>query len=157
MSTHDLSGFRSTEPELDDWLRRRAIANEIAGASRTYVVCDENVVVGYYAIANGSIEASAAPGRVRRNMPSPIPVMVLARLAVDQRWEGRGIGLGLVKDCLARTLNAAEIAGIRALVVHAKNDQAKAFYMNKCGFIEAPSGPLDLIITLAEARIAFGL
>src|SRR5216684_3961890 len=104
---HDLSRFQCGEPALDGWLRRRALQNEESGASRTYVVCKENRVVGYYALAVGAVTHEDASGRVRRNMPDPVPVMVLGRLAVDQTARGRDIGRGLLRDAILRTLQAA--------------------------------------------------
>jgi GNAT superfamily N-acetyltransferase len=150
---HDIAAFDSGVPELDEWLKRRALDNEDARASRTYVVTAGRRVVGYYALANGAVMTSKAPGRVRRNMPDPIPVMVIGRLAVDRAWHGRGIGQGLLKDAVLRTMQAAEIAGIRAIVVHAISEDAKRFYARH-GFVESPVAPLTLMITLADAQRA---
>ena len=147
---HDFSGFDSGEPVLDDWLRRRAVPNEAAGASRTYVVCAGNVVAGYYSLAVGAVAHAGSPGRVRRNMPDPIPVMVLGRLAVDRSFQGQGIGAGLLRDAILRTVQAAEIAGIRALLVHAISESAKRFYQGY-GFISSPLDPMTVMITLGEA------
>ena len=140
-------------PALDDWLRKRALANEASGASRTYVVCDAGRVVGYYALASGGVTLSAAPGRVRRNMPDPLPVMILARLAVDRSWQGRSLGRSLLRDAVLRTLQAAEIAGIRAILVHAISEEAKRFY-ERCGFAASPVDPMTLMVTIADAREA---
>jgi GNAT superfamily N-acetyltransferase len=151
---HDLSSFRSGVAVLDDWLKRRALPNDEAGASRTYVVCAGNArVVGYYALANGSVTAAAATGRTRRNMPDPIPVMVLGRLAVDESFQGRGIGRGLLRDAILRTFQAAEIGGIRAMLVHAISEDAKRFY-ESCGFSPSPLDPMTLMITMADAEKA---
>jgi GNAT superfamily N-acetyltransferase len=151
---HDLYSFRSGIGVLDDWLRRRALLNEQTGASRTYVVCAENKrVVGYYALANGSVAASAATGRTRRNMPDPVPVMVLGRLAVDETYQGRGMGRGLLRDAILRTVQAAEIGGIRAMLVHAISEDAKRFY-EACGFGVSPLDPMTLMITMADAERA---
>jgi GNAT superfamily N-acetyltransferase len=147
---HDLSQFRCGEPELDDWLRRRAPLNEESGASRTYVICIGRQVVGYYALAAGAAAHRGAPGRVRRNMPDPIPVMVIGRLAVDLRFQGRGIGSALLKEAVLRTVHAAEIAGIRAILVHAINESAKRFY-EKLGFVASPTNPMTLMITVRAA------
>jgi GNAT superfamily N-acetyltransferase len=138
---------------LDEWLRKRALANDQSGASRTYVVTAGGHVVAYYALAVGAVELAAAPGRVRRNMPEPIPVMILARLAVDRRHQGHGIGRGLVRDALLRTLRAAEIAGIRALLVHALDEDAARFY-ERCGFARSPVSRLTLMVTLQDAAAA---
>jgi GNAT superfamily N-acetyltransferase len=152
-SDHDLSQFQCGEPALDDWLRRRALQNEASGASRTYVVCIEKRVMGYYALAVGAIAHADAPGRVRRNMPDPVPVMVIGRLASDQSVRGQGIGPALLRDAILRTLQAAEIAGIRAILVHAISERAKRFY-EKWGFIPSPVDSLTLMITATEARKA---
>jgi GNAT superfamily N-acetyltransferase len=151
---HDLSEFESGEPALDEWLRRRALPNEESGASRTYVVCTGHQVVGYYALAVGAVAHVEAPGRVRRNMPDPVPVIIIGRLAVHQDFQGRKIGPGLLRDAVLRTLQAAEIAGIRAILVHAMSEQARQFY-EKCGFIPSPIDSMTLMITVAEAVKAF--
>jgi ribosomal protein S18 acetylase RimI-like enzyme len=149
-SAHDLTDFQCGEPELDGWLKRRAIQNEETGASRTYVVCAGRQVVGYYALAAGAAAHANAPGRVRRNMPNPVPVMVIGRLAIDVRFQGRGIGSALLRDAVLRTMQAAEIAGIRAILVHAISENAKRFY-EKSGFVASPVDPMTLMITVAEA------
>jgi|SRR5882724_5242791 GNAT superfamily N-acetyltransferase len=152
-SDHDLSQFQSGEPSLDDWLGKRAVRNEETGASRTYVVCMGKRVVGYYALAVGAVAHVDAPGRVRRNMPDPVPVMVIGRLAIDQAVQGQGIGPALLRDAVLRTLQASDIAGIRAILVHAISERAKRFY-EKWGFISSPVEPMTLMITVAEARNA---
>lgn len=152
-SDHDLTHFQCGEPTLDDWLRRRALQNEESGASRTYVACMGQRVVGYYALAAGAVAHLDAPGRVRRNMPDPVPVMVIGRLAVDQAVQGQAVGPALLRDAVLRTLQAAEIAGIRAILVHAISERAKRFY-EKWGFIASPVEPMTLMITVAEAQKA---
>lgn len=152
-SEHDLSQFHSGEPTLDDWLRRRARQNEESGASRTYVACMGKRVVGYYALAVGAVAHAGAPGRVRRNMPDPVPVMVIGRLAVDQAVQGQAIGPALLRDAVLRTLQAGEIAGIRAILVHAISERAKGFY-ERWGFTSSPLEPMTLMITVIEARKA---
>jgi GNAT superfamily N-acetyltransferase len=148
---HDLSAFDCGEPALDEWLRRRALQNEESGASRTYVICaGQRRVVGYYALAVGAVAHAGAPGRIRRNMPDPVPVMVLGRLAIDQTWQGRGLGPALPRDAVLRTLQAAGIAGIRAILVHAISDRARRFY-ESCGFVASPVDPMTLMVTVAEA------
>ena len=149
-ATHKLSDFDSGESVLDDWLRRRALHNEKSGASRTYVVCMGKTVVGYYTLAVGAVAHAEAPGRVRRNMPDPLPVMVLGRLAVDKSLQRRGIGKGLLRDAVLRTVQASEIAGIRAILVHAISEPAKRFYEG-CGFMVSPIDPLTVVLTVAEA------
>ena len=150
---HDLSQFQCGEPALDDWLKKRALQNEESGGSRTYVVCAGGRVVAYYALAVGAVAHVDAPGRVRRNMPDPVPVMVIGRLAIDQSMQCLGIGPALLRDAILRTLQAAEIAGIRAILVHAISERAKRFY-EKWGFVSSPVEPLTLMITVAEARKA---
>jgi len=150
---HDLSQFQCGEPNLDDWLKRRAFQNEETGASRTYVILSGQQVAGYYALAAGAAAHANAPGRVRRNMPNPVPVMVIGRLAIDLRYQGRGIGSALLKDAVLRTAQAAEIAGIRAVLVHAISESAKRFYEKK-GFTSSPVDPMTLMITLTDAANA---
>jgi GNAT superfamily N-acetyltransferase len=150
---HNLSTFHCGEPTLDDWLRRRALQNEESGASRTYVVCLGEQVVGYYALAAGAIAHAEVPGRIRRNMPDPVPVMVLGRLAVDLTLQGREVGRALLRDAVLRTLQAAEIAGIRAILVHAISERAKQFYL-KAGFLESLLDPMTLVIPLGEVEKA---
>jgi len=152
---HDLSPFDSGEPVLDDWLRRRALQNEESGASRTYVVCAGKKVVGYYSLAVGAVAHAEAPGRVRRNMPDPVPAMILGRLAIDKGYQGTGIGTGLLRDAVLRTIQAADIAGIRVILVHAISADAKRFY-EKYGFIASPVDPMTVMITVAEAVRVLG-
>jgi len=151
---HDLLKFECGEPTLDDWLRRRALSNEESGASRTYLVCVGEQVVGYYALAVGAVTHAEAPGRVRRNMPDPVPVMIIGRLAVPKDFQGRKIGPALLRDAVLRTLQAAEIAGVRAILVHAISERARQFYED-CGFTPSPMDPMTLMITVAEAGKAF--
>jgi len=155
-SVHNVSGFDSGEPALDDWLRRRAVQNEASGASRTYVVCVGRKLVGYYTLAAGAVAHAEAPGRLRRNMPDPVPVMVLGRLAVDRTIHGQGVGTGLLRDAVLRTVQAAEIVGIRAILVHAISEAARRFY-EKYGFVASPLDPLTVMITVEEAVRTIGL
>jgi GNAT superfamily N-acetyltransferase len=155
-SSHQLENFDSGNHQLDDWLKRRAMKNESDRASRTYVLCIDQEVVAYYCLANGAVIQSTATGRVRRNMPDPIPVMVVGRLAVDRRWQGRGIGKALLRDAVFRTCQAAEIAGIRAILVHAISEEAKQFY-EKCGFGASASEPMTLMIKIDDAKDSLGL
>jgi GNAT superfamily N-acetyltransferase len=145
---HDTDYFRCRHEALNQWLRKPALANAIGGATRTYVVCAEDGrVVGYYALAAGSLAIAAAPPRARRNMPDPLPVVVLGRLAVDERWSRRGIGNGLLKDAVLRSLQAAQIIGACGLICHAIDDEAKHFYV-KHGFAESPIEPLTMVLGL---------
>jgi GNAT superfamily N-acetyltransferase len=153
---HDISGFDCGHTSLNEWLRKRAIKNEKNGASRTFVVCNGDTVIGYYSLAAGAVTREEASGNVRRNMPDPIPVMILGRLAVDQQWQGQQIGIGLLKDAILRTLAVAEQTGIRALLVHALSEEAKRFYL-QCGFHESPVNDMTLMITLDEAGNAISV
>lgn len=150
---HQLDAFNSGVATLDDWLKRRARANQASRASRTFVVCEDNRVVAYYALASGAVSAAEAPGKFRRNMPNPIPVAVLARLAVDHRYQGRGLGRGLFRDGALRVLNAAEAIGIRGIMVHAISDEARAFYL-ALGFDPSPFEPMTLMVRLSDLASA---
>ncbi|WP_339747649.1 GNAT family N-acetyltransferase [uncultured Maricaulis sp.] len=143
-----VEAFDSGQLALDAWLRQRALKNESTGASRTYVVCEGSQVVGYYSLATGAVTHLAAPGPLHRNMPTPIPVMLLARLAVDRSWQGQGIGRGLLKDAVLRTQRASQIAGIRALLVHAVDDEAAGFY-RRHGFVPSPMDAAVLMLGLS--------
>jgi GNAT superfamily N-acetyltransferase len=148
---HDVTAFDSGEESLDTWLKRRALANQVTGASRTYVVCEEGRVVGYYALATGSISQSQVSGRFRRNMPDPIPMVLLARLAVDRTRQGKGLGRGLFRDAAMRVSQAADLIGILGIYVHAISEAARAFYL-QLGFIESAQVPMTLVITLQDIR-----
>jgi GNAT superfamily N-acetyltransferase len=148
---HEYGEFSCGESSLDEWLARRARANQISGASRTYVVCDGHRVIAYYALASGAITVESAPGRFRRNMPNPIPVVVLGRLAVDRGWHGKGIGRALFRDAAMRVVGAADAIGIRGIVVHAISEEAKKFYL-ALGFDSSPLEPMMLMVTLSDLR-----
>jgi len=152
-AAHDVSAFDSGVPELDIWLKRRALQNEASGASRTYLVSAVGRVIGYYALATGAVAQHRATGKVRRNMPEPIPVMVLGRLAVDRGHQGQGLGAALLKDALLRTLNVASMAGIRAVLLHAISDDARRFY-ERAGFSASPVDPMTMMMTLADVEKA---
>lgn len=151
----DLSNFDSGEPSLDDWLRRRALQNEGSGGLRTYVVCADSGerVVAYYCLAAGAVAHAGALGRVRRNMPDPIPVMVIGRLAVDRKFQVNGLGRAMLRDAILRTIQAAGIVGVRAILVHALSDEARRFY-ERCGFRSSAIDPMTLMITVAEGEKA---
>ena len=145
---HKLDDFCSGVKSLDNWLKFKARKNEKARASRTCVLCTDNHdVIGYYALAAGSIASEMVPGKIRRNMPDPIPVMVLGRLAVDHRHQSNGFGDGLLKDAILRVLQASEIVGIKAIIVHALSERAKQYYIER-SFIESPGNPMTLILPL---------
>jgi GNAT superfamily N-acetyltransferase len=148
---HQVDSFSSGEPSPDDWLKRRALSNPATDASRTYVVCEEKRVIGYYALASGAIALAAVPGKFRRNMPDPIPVVVLARLAIDRTYHGRGLGRGLFRDAARRVAHAADTIGIRGIVVHAISDQARDFYL-ALGFEPCPAEARTLVVTLRDIR-----
>lgn len=155
VGTHILVGFNSGEASLDAWLCNKAMNNE-GYASRTYVVCEKNRVIGYYSLAVGSIVRATAPGFLRRNMPDPLPVMILARLAIDLRFQGRGLGRALIRDALLRTGQAADIAGIRLILVHALNESVARFYRH-CGFVDSPFNPLILMLDIGSIKREGGL
>ena len=149
--THVIEGFTSGVVSLDDWLKRRARTNQRSGASRTYVTCERTQVIGYYSLASGAIRQELATGSFRRNMPDPIPVVILGRLAVDKRYQGQGIGRSLFRDSAYRIAYAADTLGIRGIVVHAVSEEAKAFYLS-LGFIQSPDNPMTLMVSLASIR-----
>ncbi len=150
---HDVTSFQSGEEALDTWLKRRALKNQVSGASRTFVVCEGAQVLGYYALASGAVSVDAAPGRFKRNMPDPIPVVILGRLAVDQSLHGKGLGRALVQDAARRVLHAADTIGIRGMLVHALSEGAKNFY-ERVGFDPSPLNPMVLMVTLADLQAA---
>ena len=145
---HQTDAFNCGETSLDEWLKRRAILNQASGASRTFVVVDDNhTVIGYYALAAGAVHHHDATRSIRQNMPDPLPVMVLARLAVDLRAQGMQLGSGLLRDAVERSLAVAQNAGVRALLVHALHERAKQFYLY-FGFQASPVHPLTLMLRL---------
>ncbi len=152
---HDCSAFDCGEPSLDQWLKTRARRNERSGASRTYVVCEGTRVLGYYCLAAGALTLEEAPKAMRRNMPDPLPVMVLGRLAVDRSCQNIGLGSALLLDATRRTLLAARLSGIVALLVQALSEPARRFYLSR-GFIDSPvkSGLLCLVVATAERGLA---
>ncbi|MEO6064677.1 MAG: GNAT family N-acetyltransferase [Lysobacterales bacterium] len=147
---HKLESFQCRSPELAKWLIDRARNSHRDGASKCFVVCDElQNVIAYYALAAGSVSRAIAPGNIKRNMPDPVPVAVLGRLAVHADWMRQGIGSGLLKDAILRTFQLAGQMGIRALLCHAIDEQAKAFYL-KHGFLESPIDPMTVMLSLAR-------
>jgi GNAT superfamily N-acetyltransferase len=148
--SHQFDSFDCGNSHLNTWLKQRALRNESQGASRTYVLLVDNSVVAYYCLANGAIAQIISTGKVRRNMPDPIPVMIIGRLAVDLGWQNKGLGKALLRDALLRTLQASEIAGIRAILVEAISEEAKQFY-EKCGFTASQLAPMTLMITINDA------
>jgi len=150
-SAHDLTKFMCGVASLDDWLRRRALANQTSGASRTYVVTEGGNVIGYYGLASGALTLNDAPRPIRRNMPDPVPLAILGRLAVDQSWRGKGLGVALLQDAVIRTTQAAGILGIRGLLVHAISEDAKTFYEHH-GFQASPTQPMTLVLSLKKSE-----
>jgi GNAT superfamily N-acetyltransferase len=151
-AVHLLRDFECGEPALDEWLKRRALNNHLSGASRTFVVVDdEQRVRGFYALAAGAVVHQMATPSVRRNMPDPIPVMVLGRLAVDRRSQGMQLGAALLQDAVHRAIAVSQNTGVRALLVHALHEQAKAFYKHY-GFQESPTHPMTLMLRLNSVK-----
>jgi GNAT superfamily N-acetyltransferase len=149
---HRLDDFECGEASLDDWIKRRALANQLSGASRTFVVTDEEGNVrGYYAMAAGAVSHRLATSGVRRNMPDPIPVMVLARLAADRRIQGLHLGAALLQDAVNRAVVVSRNAGVRALLVHALHEKAKQFYEHY-GFRSSPTHPMTLMLRLSSVK-----
>ena len=145
---HQLTHFDCGEPSLDDWLKRRAAKNQANGLSRTYVVCEDEAIIGYYCLAAGAIGHADAPSPMTRNRPDPIPVLVLGRLAIRKEYHLKEIGTALLNDAIRRATQAAEIAGVTALLAHAMSEQARRFYRSR-GFIESPVKPMTLCLMLA--------
>lgn len=149
---HSTARFDCGSAALDGFLAKHALASQASGGARTYVALARGEIVGYYSLAVGAVVHAEAPERLARGLARhPIPVMILARLATARAWQGRGIGAGLLKDALRRTLAAADIAGIRAVVVHAKNDAAREFYAH-FGFQSWPGQPFQLYLLLKDLR-----
>lgn len=153
-----MASFDCGRPALNQFLYRFALINQRAGSAQTYVCCEEGKVVGYYSLTVGSVEPVNAPTRVAKGLARhPLPVMILARLAVDKAYQGKGLGRALLKDVLLRTLQASDIAGIRALLVHAKDDLARKWY-EQWEFESSPTDPLHLYLILKDLKaIVHGL
>lgn len=145
--THDLNDFVCSESVLTVWLVRQARKNDAGGGSRTYVVADGTTVVGYYCLAAGGVAHSLAPGSVRRNMPDPVPAVVLGRLATKTGFEGQGVGSGMLKDAVLRAQQAAKVVGARVLLCKALTDEARTFYVER-GFVVSPADPMLLMLRL---------
>jgi predicted N-acetyltransferase YhbS len=152
---HELDNFNCGEPSLDEWLKKRARANQAGGASRVFVTCERNRVTGYYSLSSSCVTNRVAPGRFRRNMPDPIPAVLLGRLAVDTSWQGKGVGRSLFRDAAMRVSHAADAGGVRGLMVHAISDDARKFYL-ALGFSECPGESMTLVVTLQDIRAALG-
>ena len=149
----DVDEFNCGQPDLDDWLKRFALINQRADMTTVFVTLSEGKVVGYYALATGGVERANAPGRITRGVPAhPIPVILLARLAVDLSAQKSGLGRALVRDALIRVAAAAEEVGIRALLIHAKDESAREFYMKCAEFEPSPTDPLHLFLLMKDLR-----
>jgi GNAT superfamily N-acetyltransferase len=146
---HVVSQFCCGVESMDSWLRQRAMKNQLTGASRTFVCCDEARVLAYYSLASSAVAPNSAAGRFRRNMPDPIPVVILGRLAVDKSLHGKGIGRALVRDAGLRVIQTAETIGIRGMLVHALSEEARDFYL-RVGFEPSPVEPMTLMITTGD-------
>lgn len=156
-ASHEVDAFDCGKEPLNRFVQRHALVNQKAGSAQTWVVCrGEQRVVGYYSLAVGAVEHAGAPGRVSKGLARhPIPVMLLARLAIDRSEQGKGLGKALLRDALLRTVQAADIAGIRALLVHAKDDEARAWY-ERFDFEPSPSDPYHLFLLMKDLRAILG-
>jgi GNAT superfamily N-acetyltransferase len=148
-SEHRLEGFDCGEPALNDWLTRRALGNQTAGTSRTWVVTDESTgqVVAYYASSAASVMRATAPRRIARDQPAELPAILLGRMAVDGRHQGKGLGGAMLKHFMLKAIEVAELIGVRLVLVHAKDEHVKGFYQ-RYGFGESPIDPLTLMLLL---------
>lgn len=149
---HPVNGFACGREELDRFLIRHALTNQQASASQTYLGLHDDEVIGFYSLVVGEVAYADAPERLTKGLARhPVPIMLLARLAVSTAWQGRGIGAGLLKDAMRRTLQAADIGGIRAFAVHAKDDTAQRFYEH-FDFAPSPTDPLHLFLLIKDLR-----
>jgi GNAT superfamily N-acetyltransferase len=151
-ATDSITSFDCGHPALNQFLQRFALINQKAHSAQTYVCCQDGAVAGFYSLAVGSVEPAAATGRVIKGLARhPVPVMILARLAVDRNHQGSGLGRALLKDALLRTVQAADLAGIRALFVHAKDDAARDWYLG-WGFEPSPTDPYHLFLLIKDLQ-----
>lgn len=148
---HALADFDCGEHSLNEWLKKRALKNHSGGASRCFVICNGRAIIGYYCLSAGAISHEAAPKAMRRNMPNPLPVLLLGRLAIDWHHHNQGIGQALLRDAMLRSVNIASNAGVFALLVHALTEQAKQFYLSR-GFVASPLQPMTLMMTTETVR-----
>ena len=150
-ATHALADFDSGVHSLDEWLKKRALKNHASGASRCFVLCAATTVIGYYSLSAGAISHEAAPKALRRNMPDPLPVLLLGRLAIDRRYHNLGLGRAMLRDAMIRAVGVSVDAGVFAILVHALSERAKQFYLSR-GFVGSPLQPMTLIMTLETVR-----
>jgi GNAT superfamily N-acetyltransferase len=148
-ANHVLTGFCCGKPELDSWLTKRAVGNQASGATKTHVVVEDGRVIGFYALATGAVARSNVSSRSRRNMPDPIPAVILTRMAVDEKYQGNGLGPALLQAAIETTMAAAQTIGVACLLVHAKDEEARDFYLH-FEFEPSPTDPLHLILRLAD-------
>ena len=153
-SEHIVENFDCGESSLNDWLKKRAIKNDITDASRTYVVCCDKIVVAYYSLHLGCIQHKEALGKIKLNMPEPIPALVLGRLAVDVKHQGKGLARVLIKDMFLRAIQVSDLAGTKAVLVKALNEDVTAFYQS-FGFVQSKTNPLLLMKAISEVRVSF--
>ncbi|MDD2743374.1 MAG: GNAT family N-acetyltransferase [Rhodocyclaceae bacterium] len=146
-----LANFDSGEYSLNEWLKKRAFKNHASGASRCFVLCDDTTVIGYYSLSAGAISHESVHKAMRRNMPDPLPVLLLGRLAIDKKYHNQGIGQALLRDAMLRAVNVAGDAGVFALLVHAISEHARQFYLSR-GFVESPLRPMTLLMTIETIR-----
>lgn len=149
---HELVSFDSGVLSLDDWLKKRALKNQASGASRCFVLCDGKTVIGYYTLSAGAISHEAAPKSMRHNMPDPLPVLLLGRLAINKSYHNKGLGSALLRDAMIRAVSVASDAGVFAILIHALSEQAKRFYISR-GFKESPLQSMTLMMTLETVRL----
>ncbi len=155
-SRHAINTFDCGQPALNRFLQRFALQSQLSGASQTYVAIGANVVLGYYTLVFGQVEYEHSPDRIRKGLARhPVPIMLLARLAVSTSWQGKRLGSGLLRDAMLRTLQASEFAGIRALMVHAKDESAREFYQH-FNFEPSPVERLHLFLLLKDVRAYLG-
>lgn len=154
-SSHQTDEFTSGATELDEWLQRWALVNHRSGNARVFVAARDDAVVGYYALATGGVEKASVPDELKKGgVPEQVPCILLARLAVDRTEQGSGMGRGLLVDALRRTLRVSSEIGVRALLVHVRDDAARAFYLHHAEFVPSPTDPLHLFLNLKSARRA---
>jgi len=148
---YEVDHFESSEFTLDEWLRKSAMKNQLSGASRCFVLCEKKKVIGYYVLSAGAISHEFTRKSIRRNMPNPLPVLLLGRLAIDKKFHNKGLGSALLRDAMLRTVGIAADAGVFAILVHALSESAKRFYLSR-GFVESPLQPMTLFMTLETVR-----